>query len=452
VTTINLYLRHAHSLYHQVFVNDQKVSEYGPGACFGELALIYNAKRAATITATSTCTLWSLDLRTFRRMLATASSSQTMARIEFLRRVPLLKHLTNEQVSKLAGALASQTYADGDAIIRQGEGGNAFFLVKDGTVKCTQTKQDREVELLTLGTGDYFGEMALLLDEPRHANVMAVGPVEVLSLEKEDFAKLLGPVREVLSHQMRTRVLKSVPLLSRLSDADLDQVGNAMRVQQFEPNQYIVKEGEPGSRFYIINEGVVKCCKASVADPGVEEEMLRLHDQEYFGERALLKEEPRAASVVAVTRVECLVLERSDFTGLLGDLEEIMAQEVKRREDMRQQVQKTQQQQLQLHRSGRSDGEAAAATGAGAILPHAHLKMEDLNVVRARLSSKDLVCGTVTLWHESRCPGVRAVFCAFCFGGFVRTHINFQPKHSYSCALSALGLLAASSWCSTLQR
>jgi len=367
-----------------VFVNDQKVSEYGPGACFGELALIYNAKRAATITATSTCTLWSLDLRTFRRMLATASSSQTMARIEFLRRVPLLKHLTNEQVSKLAGALASQTFVDGDAIIRQGERGNAFFLVKDGTVKCTQTKQDREVELLTLGTGDYFGEMALLLDEPRHANVMAVGPVEVLSLEKEDFAKLLGPVREVLSHQMRTRVLKSVPLLSRLSGADLDQVGNAMRVQQFEPNQYIVKEGETGSRFYIINEGVVKCCKASVADPGVEEEMLRLHDQEYFGERALLKEEPRAASVVAVTRVECLVLERSDFTGLLGDLEEIMAQEVKRREDMRQQ-------QLQQHKSGGGpDGEAAAATGASAVLPHAHLKMEDLNVVRACLSN-DLV-------------------------------------------------------------
>eukprot|EP00624_Nannochloropsis_granulata_P002567 evm.model.NODE_2292_length_18822_cov_22.697163.4 len=205
-----------------VFVNDQKVSEYGPGACFGELALIYNAKRAATITATSTCTLWSLDLRTFRRVLATASSSQTMARIEFLRRVPLLKHLANEQVSKLAGALTSQTYADGDTIIRQGERGNAFFLVKDGTVKCTQYKQDREVELLTLGTGDYFGEMALLLDEPRHANVTAVGHVEVLSLEKEDFAKLLGPVREVLSYQMRTRVLKSVPLLSRLSDADLD--------------------------------------------------------------------------------------------------------------------------------------------------------------------------------------------------------------------------------------
>lgn len=330
-------------------------------------------------------------------MLATASSSQTMARIQFLCRVPLLKHLTNEQISKLAGALASQTYQDGQTIIRQGEQGNAFFLVKEGSVKCSQTKQDRELELLRLGTGDYFGEMALLLDEPRHADVTAVGTVEVLSLEKEDFIKLLGPVRDVLSHQMRIRVLKSVPLLSHLSDADLDQVGNAMRVQQFEPNQYIVQEGEPGSRFYIINEGVVKCCKKSAADPEQEEEMLRLHDREYFGERALLKEEPRAASVVAVTRVECLVLERSDFSGLLGDLEHIMVQEVKRREHAEQQQHQPSHHPLP---KGSDDDEkrqskegpkpecADAATGAGTVqssavvLPQAHLKMEDINVVR----------------------------------------------------------------------
>jgi CRP-like cAMP-binding protein len=51
--------------------------------------------------------------------------------------------------------------------------------------------------------------------------------------------------------------------------------------------------------------------------------------QDYFGERALLREEPRAASVIAVSRVECLVLERSDFNALLGDLEQIMQQEVR---------------------------------------------------------------------------------------------------------------------------
>jgi CRP-like cAMP-binding protein len=45
----------------------------------------------------------------------------------------------------------------------------------------------------------------------------------------------------------------------------------------FEPNQYVVREGEPGTRFYIINEGVVKCCKRNAQ--GKDEEVLRLHDQ-----------------------------------------------------------------------------------------------------------------------------------------------------------------------------
>jgi len=135
---------------HQVLVNDISVTEYGPGACFGELALVYNAKRAATIIAKTPCTLWTLDLRTFRRMLATASSTQTMARVEFLKRVSLLQNLSVEQISKLAGALTPQTFNDGAYIIRQGDMGDKFYLIKEGTVKCTQSKMGREVELLQL--------------------------------------------------------------------------------------------------------------------------------------------------------------------------------------------------------------------------------------------------------------------------------------------------------------
>lgn len=55
--------------------------------------------------------------------------------------------------------------------------GTTFYLLKEGNVKCCQTKADRQVELLKLGPGDYFGEMALLLEEPRHADVVAVGCV-----------------------------------------------------------------------------------------------------------------------------------------------------------------------------------------------------------------------------------------------------------------------------------
>jgi len=302
----------------EIYVNDNRVGDYNPGGSFGELALIYNAKRAATITASTNATLWSLDLRTFRRMLASASSSNTMAKIEFLRKVKLLKDLSNEQVSKLSGALQTENFKDGQYIIRQGEAGNKFYLIKEGSVKCTQQKLDREVQLIDLTVGDYFGEMALLLDEPRHANCIAVGNVEVMSLEKDNFVKLLGPVKDILNRQMRIRVLKSVPLLARLTDMELDQVGDAMRVQVFSPGDYIIKEGEIGRRFYIINEGEVKCCKKNAE--GKEEQIQTFREQDFFGEQALLHAKPRGASCIAVDHVECLVLERDHFQNLLGDL------------------------------------------------------------------------------------------------------------------------------------
>ena len=60
----------------------------------------------------------------------------------------------------------------------------------------------------SLSAGDYFGEMALMLDEPRHANVIAVGPCKCLSLDRSDFDELLGPLQEVISAQMRIRILR----------------------------------------------------------------------------------------------------------------------------------------------------------------------------------------------------------------------------------------------------
>jgi serine/threonine protein kinase/CRP-like cAMP-binding protein len=191
-------------------------------------------------------------------------------------------------------------------------------LIKEGTVRCTQQKMDREVQLIDLAEGEYFGEMALLLDEPRHANCIAVGNVEVMSLEKDNFVKLLGPVKDILARQMRIRVLKSVPLLARLSDMELDQVGDAMRVQIFSPGDYIIREGEIGQRFYIINEGEVKCCKKNAE--GKEEQIQTFKEQDFFGEQALLHAKPRGASCIAVDHVECLVLERDHFQNLLGDL------------------------------------------------------------------------------------------------------------------------------------
>jgi serine/threonine protein kinase len=182
----------------------------------------------------------------------------------------------------------------------------------------------------TLKAGDYFGEMALMLNDTRHANCIAVGKVRCLTLERTKFQLLLGSVQEVLAKRMRVRILQSVPLLSKLPESKLIKLSSVMRVQSFADGAYIIRQGEEGSRFYIINEGEVRCTRTV---NGKEEELIRLTVQEFFGERALITNEARKANVIACGPVECLVLERSSFQTLLTDVQDDLVSEITKREN-----------------------------------------------------------------------------------------------------------------------
>jgi CRP-like cAMP-binding protein len=183
----------------------------------------------------------------------------------------------------------------------------------------------------TLKEGDYFGEMALMLNERRHANCIAVTFVKCLSLNRAKFDMLMGQARQLMAKRMRVRILQSVPLLAKLSENKLLELAGVMKVQSFADGAFIIKEGEEGSRFYIINEGEVRCMLPT--SEGVEaEEVARLYPQQFFGERALVTNETRAANIIACGPVECLVLDRTSFQLLLDDLKGDIAEEMVARE------------------------------------------------------------------------------------------------------------------------
>mmetsp|Transcript_19753 Transcript_19753/g.44798 ORF Transcript_19753/g.44798 Transcript_19753/m.44798 type:complete len:598 (-) Transcript_19753:55-1848(-) len=303
----------------KVLVGGNHVHTYDGASAFGELSLMYSAPRAATIRADTDCNCYSLDLRSFRFILSKTASSGLMAKCEFVKKVKLLSALNDQMVNQVASALVEETFREGEYIITQGEEGDKFYIIADGNVKCTSTKEGgAEIDLITCKAGDYFGEMALMLNEPRHANCIAFGgPVTCFVLSRENFMLILGgmdKITQTLAQQMRIRILKSVPLLAMLTDDELIQVANSMRVQCFGPGEVIIEEGQKGERFYIINDGEVAVSKNN---GGTEVEITRLSNQEYFGERALIREEPRKATIKAVGEVECLVLERAAFLKLL---------------------------------------------------------------------------------------------------------------------------------------
>jgi cAMP-dependent protein kinase regulator len=186
----------------EFFVNDEKVSESSSGSSFGELALMYNSPRAATVLAKTDVILWALDRLTFRRILLAKTSKKRQLYESFLKEVPVLSNLSLFERSKLADALDTENYKSGEVIIKEGEIGENFYLIIKGTADVVKSGEGK---VNSLKRGDYFGEIALLNDLPRQATVVSTSDVDVATLDKRGFQRLLGPAVEVLKRQDPTR-------------------------------------------------------------------------------------------------------------------------------------------------------------------------------------------------------------------------------------------------------
>lgn len=184
------------------YVNGIKVSSSGPGSSFGELALMYNSPRAATALAETDLVLWALDRLTFRRILLAKTSRKRQLYESFLKEVPVLSRLSSYERSKLADALETETYQPGNAVIKEGEVGENFYLIESGEANVLK---EGEGVVSHLKRGDYFGEVALLNDLPRQASIVATTELKVATLDKKGFQRLLGPAVEVLKRQDPTK-------------------------------------------------------------------------------------------------------------------------------------------------------------------------------------------------------------------------------------------------------
>lgn len=190
-----------------------QVSTIQSGGSFGELALMYNAPRAATvISAESSCTLWALDRVTFRRILMESTFARRRLYESFLEEVPLLKSLTPYERSKIADALETKKFPKGYRIIKQGDIGKSFFLLEDGEADAYKNGATNSVKHYK--KGDFFGELALLDDKPRAADVISTTEVKVATLGKNAFQRLLGPVEGLM------RRTKYVGVKSGVEDVD----------------------------------------------------------------------------------------------------------------------------------------------------------------------------------------------------------------------------------------
>ena len=193
-------------VYHVFVASDsaaKQVGHYDGSGSFGELALMYNTPRAATIQAVTQGTLWAMDGATFRRtVLKTACKKRKMYE-SLLETVPMLGALTPYQRMNLVDALNPRQFDDEACIFRQGDAADGMYFIEAGTVRITVIGDGGvQVEVNRVTKGGYFGELALLNCRPRAASAYSVGSVRSVFLDLEAFERLLGPCMDVMKRNI----------------------------------------------------------------------------------------------------------------------------------------------------------------------------------------------------------------------------------------------------------
>ena len=225
------------------------VATYHTHDSFGELALLYDSPRAATVKATKVSKLYKLGRIQFRNLVMEAMQKGKAGLEERLRQVALLAGLSAQEISRLAEAMEPETFKDGDYIETMGAPADSLSIILSGEVACH--KDDGQE--LRLAEGAIFGELPLKhlhkAGEPpakRQAHVVAVGEVRCAGLSANHITDILGPLQQALDLAFMRKVLCSVEIFAGLDPGELSALLTAMESKHVMKGETVITQGQKG--------------------------------------------------------------------------------------------------------------------------------------------------------------------------------------------------------------
>lgn len=232
--------------------------------------------------------------------------------------------LSKKERQLLINAMQKQEAKEGEVIIKQGDLGDFFYICEVGTVNFVADGN----AVGSCGTGGSFGELALLYDSPRAATCVAGADCILWKVDQRTFRYLLATTAKQGESNI-VDVLSKIDLFKDLEPQTLTKFADVLTTVKFKDGERIVEKGQQGDIFYIINEGQVRVHDIGLGDATYADQILKKGD--WFGERALMTGEPRAANATAMTDVVTFACDRETFISTIGSLEAILGQASKKR-------------------------------------------------------------------------------------------------------------------------
>eukprot|EP00928_Gymnodinium_smaydae_P024854 TRINITY_DN19996_c0_g1_i1.p1 TRINITY_DN19996_c0_g1~~TRINITY_DN19996_c0_g1_i1.p1 ORF type:complete len:695 (+),score=169.16 TRINITY_DN19996_c0_g1_i1:534-2618(+) len=316
---------------------------------FGEEALSSDKPRNATVEAAETTKVKVLGRNDFQALqlgkrlrfrkrkavfqidddaaAGGAAAVKTPQDIEFIKKAllanqqlgPLVRGIGDADAKKLAAGAFPTSAPRGKVVITQGEMiADCCYVVQDGALEVLKDN----VKVKKYGTGDSFGELALLLRQPRAATVRAVSDSRLWAVPRQ-------ALRNVMQAPLKAKLEGYAKLLDhvnfqKLTDRSIvaeqkQLLAESLIERTFRKDETIIRQGEEGKTFFILIDGRlnVEMDRRKVAELNAKKDTRVVH---YFGERALIQDEPRAATVRVVSNTaDVLVLGRDVFLQVVGD-------------------------------------------------------------------------------------------------------------------------------------
>ena len=204
------------------------------GAFFGEMSLLSGRRRSGTVTTVSSSTLLEVPRKTMLQLMANEPTVKRFLNETFIARAIqtyLMREGGEEFVQDLARRAEIKSFRKDEVIFKEGDIGDAFYLIRSGSVKISKREREREVVLKYLPAGQYFGEIALLNPQDSHriATVTATTQTDVILIRKDDFDLMLERFPELgrtLRQSMGQRLIEhqALQLMASTGSGQLDEL------------------------------------------------------------------------------------------------------------------------------------------------------------------------------------------------------------------------------------
>jgi cGMP-dependent protein kinase len=236
-----------------LYINNEFKKNLIKGDSFGELALMNDAPRSATVKAETDCEVWTLKREVFRKILEFISNINYSQNMKFLNGIdiPLDKNIK----SLLANNLLQEIYKKNNVIFTEGEYGNNMYIIKEGEVCCK--KNGKFIRILK--EGENFGQKAILFDNKRTMDIIAHTDCVLYSISVEFFKNQFGEnYKEILYYSFINMAFKKNKYFNNINSKFLQKIFNKFTFKNFSHNEVIYKAGfQISKKIVIVLEGAI---------------------------------------------------------------------------------------------------------------------------------------------------------------------------------------------------